>query len=833
MEPRRPAVSIVIPIRDEGGNIGPLLEEVERSVDPTRQFEVIVVDDGSRDETEEVLRSLAGRFPRLRILRHDRGYGQSAAISTGVRAAKGVWIVTMDGDGQNDPGDIETLLQRLSASEPAPEMLIGWRRDRKDPWPKRVASRVANGIYRWFLHDPTPDVGCGLKLFRRETFVSLPSFDHMHRFLPALVRSRGGRVESVEVRHRPRRSGRSKYGVVDRLLVGLVDIVGVKWLQKRSTTANWEETTGDSGKTVPVADDGPANPGRSERKLPFLGTLFFFALASFLVFSRLGTLPLLDPDEGRNAEVAREMAISGRWLVPTYNGLPYLDKPAFYFKLVALSFSAMGISETAARVPSALFAAGVLVMVYLFCRREYGPTTAALAVAIVAAMPLFQAFARIVIFDMALAFFVCLAIFAGYRAEEGEGDSRLAYSVGALAAGAATLTKGPVGFLVPALVLLVLARVERRRGVLRRMLHPLPLGLFLLTVLPWFIGLSLKRPDFPYYGLIRESVERFTQPTFQRTGPFYYYVPVLAGVCFAWSLFLPGSIRLAWRRRFLWTRADRLFVVWAVTVVAFFSLSQSKLPGYVLTAVVALGVLLARLFSRALSQPDGPAAGLVFRTTLALAAVSLGTSVWLAHELRAPEGSTLAFRLLGVHYASVETFFRPLLYTLVAMSGVAMFGWLTRRTTWALAAFFVFPVSLLTASFGAFEVYAARASSMPLAEEIDSIAPGATVVCVRCFPAGLAFYLERTLFLVTDDGSETPSNYIPFYLARERRWPPQVIPLSGLIPWLRSRRLPLLLLASNDGASVLDTLAAAEGRDVRALSRGFRGLYFRRSRARN
>ncbi len=590
------------------------------------------------------------------------------------------------------------------------------------------------------------------------------------------------------------------------------------------------------GKSIPRAEKGEAEKkvraGRgvslsSERSSSF-------ALALFLVFGRLGALPLLDPDEGRNAEVAREMTISGRWLVPTYNGLPYLDKPAFYFKLVALSFSAMGFNETAARVPSALFAAALLVVVYFFCRREYGPTTAALAVAIVAAMPLFQAFARIVIFDMSLAFFVCVAIFAGYRAEEKEGRSRLlAYALGASAAGAATLTKGPVGFLVPALVLLALAVVERRSGVLRRMLHPIPLGLFLLVVLPWFIGVSLKRPDFPYYGVVKESVERFTQPTFRRTGPFYYYLPVIAGVCFAWSVLLPGSIGLAWRRRRYWKRADALFVVWAVTVVGFFSLSQSKLPGYVLTAVVAFGVLLARLFSSALSEPEGPAAGVVFRGASALAVLSLAVSAWLALEMRATAGTTAASRLLGLHYESYEAFFRPLLYTLLMMGAVAMLGRLTRKTAWVLAAFFVFPVSLLTVCFGALESYAARTSSMALAREVDAMAPSADVVCFRCFPTGLAFYLERTLFLVTEDGSETTSNYIPFYLSRETRWPDQVIHLSRLEPWLRARQGPLLVLASNEGASALDTLAAAEGGNVRKLSRGFFGLYLGRSPERN
>ena len=200
--------------------------------------------------------------------------------------------------------------------------------------------------------------------------------------------------------------------------------------------------------------------------------------------------------------MAREMAEAGRWLVPTYNGLPYLDKPALYFRLVALSLTFLGDTEFAARLPSALFALALLVLVHRFSRREYGARAAALAVVVVAAMPLFQALARIVILDMALAFFVSGAIFAGYRAEQVDGRARQNWYVWSAALAAfATLTKGPVGFILPAIVLLAFAAVERRRGVLRRSLHPLNLAVFLALVLPWFVGLSLEKPDFPYSAL--------------------------------------------------------------------------------------------------------------------------------------------------------------------------------------------------------------------------------------------------------------------------------------------------------------------------------------------
>jgi hypothetical protein len=300
-------------------------------------------------------------------------------------------------------------------------------------------------------------------------------------------------------------------------------------------------------------------------------------------------------------------------------------------------------------------------------------------------------------------------------------------------------------------------------------------------------------------------------------------------VCFAWSVLLPGAARLAWRVRDRWQRADRRFVVWAVTVVLFFSLSQSKLPGYVLTAVVAFGVLLARLFARALSDPRGLSAGVVFRSSVALAIVNLLAAAWLLHAVRAPEGAPTGFEIIDLPGATLQAFATPLLYTLLAMSVVAVLGRLTRRVALVLAAYFVLPISMLTFSFGAVETYAADNSSVALAREVRALSPRTTVACFRCFPTGLSFYLERTVFLASDDGTETTSNYIPFYLSRKHGWPPQVIPLSRLRPWLRAQRRPLLLLAAEDGASALQALATTEGGSLRSFPGGYRGLYIGRS----
>jgi len=232
-------LSVVIPAHNEAENIGPLLGEIGAALRyagaPT--YEVVVVDDGSSDETSARARAAAAAVARLVVVRHPAPKGQSFATATGVRAASGRWVATLDGDGQNDPADIPRLLAARDAAGAAPDqgplLLAGYRKARRDSWIKRVSSRVANGVRGRLLRDRTPDTGCGLKLFEREAFLAVPHFDHMHRFLPALFLRAGGRVVSVEVGHRPRTRGRSHYGLFNRLWVGIVDMFGVMWLIKR------------------------------------------------------------------------------------------------------------------------------------------------------------------------------------------------------------------------------------------------------------------------------------------------------------------------------------------------------------------------------------------------------------------------------------------------------------------------------------------------------------------------------------------------------------------------------------------------------------------------
>jgi len=238
-------LSVVIPVLNEAPNLRDLLQEIVAALGPVTEFEIVLVDDFSTDETVEMTSALLEEFPMLRMLRHDRRSGQSAGLRSGIRAARYPWIATLDGDGQNNPADLPKLWgarPSASAAAPLPKwMAIGHRVDRRDTGAKKFASRFANGLRRRALRDDTPDTGCGIKIFPRELFLQLPWFSHIHRFLPALVRRAGGTSVSIPVSHRERTRGQSKYGVLDRAWVGIWDLVGVMWLLRRNAEPEVEE----------------------------------------------------------------------------------------------------------------------------------------------------------------------------------------------------------------------------------------------------------------------------------------------------------------------------------------------------------------------------------------------------------------------------------------------------------------------------------------------------------------------------------------------------------------------------------------------------------------
>ena len=541
----------------------------------------------------------------------------------------------------------------------------------------------------------------------------------------------------------------------------------------------------------------------------------------FALFFRLGSLPLLQPDEGRNAEVAREMKESGAWLSPSYNGIAYLDKPAFYFKAVALSLAAFGDNETAARLPSAAFGLALLGITFAFCRRVHGARCAVMAVIIIATMPLYIVFSRTIIFDMTLAFFVSAAIFAGYRAEECEGKiRRYWYLLGALAAGLATLVKGPVGFLIPILVLFVFNRVEGRRGVWKRIFAPLNWVAFFGVTLPWFIGLSLQHPDFPYYGLIEESFHRFTTTTFHRTQPFYFYALIVAGLFLPWSFILPEAGVAAWKRKSAMSSADRLCLVWAVVVVIFFSLSKSKLPGYILTATVAGGILLARFFERALANPGGKASRIIGRAGITLAV--LCCLVAIAAFILSTRMGSLA-KPLGLSVDDAKELGQHFLTPIILLSVFAVLGLLVRLRRdagFCFVSFAIFPLLLFTLNLGAIQVVFNVKSARQMAEQIPALSPETELAFLECFPSGLPFYLNRTARLFTKDGNEitSASNYILFRLKHEPQWPTNLVPVTNFDQWISQRTHQVYLVVRERNRPRLEAIAGIQKTNIQQLT---------------
>jgi dolichol-phosphate mannosyltransferase len=233
MNTNDPAVSVVVPVRNEAGNIAPLVAEIAKALDGEWQFEVIYVNDGSSDGTEAELKHLMAQHAWLHRVRHKQSCGQSCAVRSGVAAARAPYVVTLDGDGQNDPAFIPNLLRALEAGSPRVGLVAGQRVGRKASGFKKLQSRIANAVRGAVLRDGTRDTGCGLKAFRRDVFLGLPYFDGLHRFLPALVRREGYDIGYVNVVDRPRASGVSNYGLWDRLWVGILDLAGVWWLIRR------------------------------------------------------------------------------------------------------------------------------------------------------------------------------------------------------------------------------------------------------------------------------------------------------------------------------------------------------------------------------------------------------------------------------------------------------------------------------------------------------------------------------------------------------------------------------------------------------------------------
>ncbi|OLC05636.1 MAG: hypothetical protein AUH46_01965 [Gemmatimonadetes bacterium 13_1_40CM_70_15] len=524
----------------------------------------------------------------------------------------------------------------------------------------------------------------------------------------------------------------------------------------------------------------------------------FLVLAAVLALGwNLNGYRLFDPDEGRNAEVAREMAAGNDYLLPHLDGLPYLDKPVVYFAAAAAAMEVLGPTETAARLPALLATIATIVLVVGFARRRWGPDPGWLAGLALATMPMAMAYARAAIFDSTLSLCTTAAILA--FAEERAVLAWAAIGVGAL-------TKGPVAIAIPICVMVPWALLT---GAPLRRLFPLRgLAVFGLIALPWFVLVSLRIPEFPRYVFVRETLQRVTTRSFHRAAPLWYYLPILPVAAFPWIV--PGLARLVGGRwRWAWlarrgnpeAREPLLLACWVLAPLAFFSLSQSKLPQYLLPVMPAVALAAARAWARA-----GPA--VAWKTYVALAAVLGLLLVSLTVWMPAPISLTSAER------AAIPPTALALGTVLLATAVLCWLGVRLTRPTLTAAALAATVIAMPFVSGRLLRAVGDDRSAAALAAAVsgrgaEGRREDGQVVGIAAYPPSLPFYLRHRIYLASATAREFTSNYIADHAERLRDQPGT--PLLAPLVWrtiLERCPAPTVFVTRNGDRDTRGALAA-------------------------
>lgn len=473
----------------------------------------------------------------------------------------------------------------------------------------------------------------------------------------------------------------------------------------------------------------------------------------------MGGYPLLDPDEGRNAEVAREMAATNDYLVPHLNGLPYLDKPIVYFAAAAALMEWLGPTEIAARLPAYLSTLATVVLLVWFARPRWGATAGWLAGAAFATMPMVLAYARTTIFDSTLSLFITTAIICFV-------EDRPALAWAALGAGA--LTKGPIAIGITLAAVLPYGWLTGVR--VRRFFHWRGLLAFLVVALPWFVAVSGRIPEFPHYVFVRETFERMTTRSFHRSAPFWYFLPILPVAAFPWivpalSRAGGGRLRWAWEARRVNPNAREaiLLAAWVFGPLVLLTINQSKLPQYVLPLMPAVALAAARALT-----VHGPGAGgrayAWIAGALGIAVLSAG--LWLDRALLTPLTPAVRDAIPGVGIAVAMT---------LLLSAILV----TLATRWSLlpltATGFALPVIALPVAIGG--LMRAVGVDRSAAAMAEAVSGRGRVIGVAAYPTSLPFYLRRQIPVATAHGRELTSNYIADYIDHYR-----TVPGSPLLP---------------------------------------------------
>jgi 4-amino-4-deoxy-L-arabinose transferase-like glycosyltransferase len=747
-----PVLSLVVPAHDEAENLERLLIEVRAALDPSGiDWELIVVDDGSVDDTPTILAALAAVDRRLRPLRLPERRGQTSALVAGFRAARGSLIATLDADLQCGPAEIPALIAALDGAD----LACGIRARRHDPPSRRMASALSNLGRRAVVAPGVRDLACPLRVFRADALARVtaltPLFDGAHRWLPALFVLAGLRVVQQPVTHQARRAGVSKYTTRSRLRPVTVELARVLMLRVRQAP-QWRLAVGGG----------------------------LACLAALPFFYRLGAWPLLEPDEARNAEVAREMLALGSWSVPHFNGLPYLDKPVLLFWAIAGCFRMLGIGELAARLPAAIAALVTIALTVALGRSLFGTRRAVAAAAVFATAPLVVIFGRLAIFDMLLTACVTAALYCLVRARL-DGPPGRWLPLAGLAMGIGVLAKGPVAFVVP-LLAWAAARGALPAGARpRRTTIVLAVAVAIGVVAPWLAAVVAQEPDFLRYAILDESLLRvLSTARFHRGAPVYYYLGVVPLALGAWGVVLaavaPALVRL--RRAGGRDGAAIAFAARAAgAIVLFFSVCASKRPMYILPALIPMALLVGAGLA---ADPRRAAAAV---RGCAIAALVVGIALATAGRLDVvPVGRT---------YGALA---QPVLEAV----GVAAVVWGTgallatrfHPRAALLAAALFFP-TLGAAALRPLEPWVETRASRMLAAHIE---PDARVIAFGTFRTGLPFYLRRPVTLVSDHGSEFSSNYIEAF--RNRFYGGDALVHEGALAGTIATGAPTYVLAS-------------------------------------
>ncbi len=643
--------------------------------------------------------------------------GQTAALLAGFRVAAAPLIATLDADLQCPPSELPALLAALGDAD----LACGIRTGRDDPFARRMASAVSNLLRRCLVAPRVRDLACPLRVFRKDSLARVeamaPLRDGAHRWLPALFVLAGLRVVQRPVPHVARVAGESKYT--------------------------------NTGRAGPVARESLHVFTLALRHSPVRRAavgLVALTLVSLPFFHALGVWPLLEPDEGRNAEVAREMLDLGNWSVPHFNGLPYLDKPVLLFWTIAAAFRAVGVSELGARLPSAIAATVTVALTFLIGRGLLGARRGALAALIFATAPLVLVFARLAIFDMVLTALVTTALFFLIQGRR-TGDAWRWWPAAGLTMGAAVLCKGPVGFVIP-----LLAWAAGRGALPPPPRRPsgaaaiVAVALGVAVVVPWIALVQGYEPTFLRYALYDETFERVTSVArFKRGGAPWYYAVVLAWAGGGWTVLLLACAPALYRR---WRAGgtDAGVIAFAtraaLALTIFFSCVASKRPQYILPALVPLSLLVAMGISAA------PRAATSALRALAATAVVAG--------IGAAIGGHLGF-------APAHGDLRVITPNVVLATGLLLVAWgllafgAGRRPLTAILCTAILAPALGMMLLGPLTGYAESRSSRALAQKV----PGDTrLVAAVSFRTSLPFYLRRPVMLVSGNGHELTSNYV-------------------------------------------------------------------------